>query len=392
MTEIADILNEYGDEYIQNHGVSPEQFKVINAIRTCRTSKLGGHVDVCDHCGHQRISYNSCRNRHCPKCQGLVKEQWIEKRKKDLLPVQYFHVVFTIPDDLNDLALRNKKEIYTLLFKASSDTLKELSEDPKHLGAKIGFISILHTWGQNLMDHPHIHCIVTGAGLSFDNKKWISARENYFIHYEILSSVFRGKFMAYLKQYYADNKFKFPGKIKYLDNKANFKKLKDILYNKDWVVFAKPSFKNPKYVIEYLGRYTNKVAISNQRIIKLSNHKVTFRYKDYNDKGKKKVMTLDVLEFIRRFLLHVLPSRFVRIRYYGILGNRYRKENLKKARLLLLVIIDNKQSNSNDCDESWQDMLLRLTGIDAITCPECGQGKMIPAGTIPQNYNNQIIA
>ena len=200
MTEIADIFNEYGKEYIEKYSLSPEQLKVISAITSCRTSKLGGHADICDSCGHLRISYNSCRNRHCPKCQGLITEKWIEDRKKELLPIQYYHIVFTIPNILNDLALNNKQEIYSLLFKASSETLKELASDPKYLNANIGFISILHTWGQNLMDHPHIHCIVTGGGLSLKNKKWISSKNNFFLPVKVISSLFRGKFMFYLKQ------------------------------------------------------------------------------------------------------------------------------------------------------------------------------------------------
>ena len=309
MVEIADIFNQYGQEYISNHNLSIQQLKVIQDITTCRTSQLGGHVETCDHCNHLRISYNSCRNRHCPKCQGLAKEQWIEKRKNDLLPIQYYHIVFTIPDNLNDLALRNKKEIYDLLFKASSDTLKELAEDPKYLKANIGFISILHTWGQNLMDHPHIHCIVTGGGLSLNKEKWISAKKDFFIPVRIISSLFRGKFLYYLKNLYKENKLIFPGKIKNLKNQVEFNQLLNKLYNKSWVVHCKPSFKNPEFVIEYLGRYTNKVAISNYRIIKLENDKVIFRYKDYNDNDKTKYMTLKVFEFIRRFLLHVLPKK-----------------------------------------------------------------------------------
>jgi len=374
MTEIADVFNKYGQAYLEKYNPSYEQIKVINAITSCRTSQLGGHVDVCNSCGHLRVSYNSCRNRHCPKCQGLIKEKWIEKRKKDLLPIQYYHIVFTIPDDLNALALRNKKEIYSLLFKASSQTLKELAEDQKHLGANIGFISLLHTWGQNLMDHPHIHCIVTGGGLSLNKKKWVSSKKNFFIPVRVISALFKGKFLYYLKQKYYNDKFTFPGKIKHLEEEVNFQKLLDDLYAKDWVVFSKPSLKNPKFVIDYLGRYTNKIAISNHRIIKMENGKVTFKYRDYSDNNKTKLMTLDVFEFIRRFLLHVLPKRFVRIRYYGILGNRYRKQNLKWCRYLLKVTMKDEQTSTN---ESWQELLFRLTGENPNICPECGQGKMI---------------
>ena len=377
MVEIADIFNQYGQEYIDNHNLSIQQIKVIQDITACRTSQLGGHVENCDNCGHLRVSYNSCRNRHCPKCQGLVKEQWIEKRKNDLLPIQYYHIVFTVPNNLNDLALRNKKEIYDLLFKASSDTLKELAEDPKYLKANIGFISILHTWGQNLMDHPHIHCIVTGGGLSLNKEKWISAKKDFFIPVRVLSSLFRGKFLHYLKNLFKEDKLIFPGKIINLNDQINFNKLLNKLYNKSWVVHCKPSFKNPEFVIEYLGRYTNKVAISNYRIIKLENDKVTFRYKDYNDNDKTKFMTLNVFEFIRRFLLHVLPKKFVRIRYFGLLSNRYRKTNLNRCRLLLKVSPVNY--NNLNKEESWQEIYLRITGEDISVriCPECGKGKMI---------------
>ena len=377
MTEIADIFNKYGKKYIEKYSLSYQQLKVISAITSCRTSKLGGHADVCEECGHLRISYNSCRNRHCPKCQGLLKEKWIEDRKKDLLPIQYYHIVFTIPNILNDLVLRNKQEMYSMLFKASSETLKELAADPKYMEANIGFISILHTWGQNLMDHPHIHCIVTGGGLSFKNKEWLSSKKNFFLPVKVISSLFRGKFMHYLKQKYHENKLFFPGKIQHLQKENNFQKLVDTLYSKNWVVFSKPSFANPEAVIEYLGRYINKVAISNHRIIKMEDGKVTFRYKDYSDDDKNKYMTLDVFEFIRRFLLHVLPKRFVRIRYYGIMCHRYRKQNLLFCRYLLNVYVNNNVDNSYS-KESWQNILFRLTGKDLSICPECG-GNMVSA-------------
>ncbi|MDZ7672851.1 MAG: IS91 family transposase [Halanaerobiales bacterium] len=379
MTELADILNEHGQKYIDSYGLSPEQLKALSDITSCRTSKLGGHADVCEECGHLRISYNSCRNRHCPKCQGLLKEKWIEDRKKDLLPIQYHHIVFTIPNNLNDLVLRNKQEMYTLLFKASSETLKELAADPKYLNANIGFISILHTWGQNLMDHPHIHCIVTGGGLSLKNKEWISSKNNFFLPVKVISSLFKGKFMACLRKIYDHNKLSFFGNIDYLQKESDFQSLVDSLYSKKWVVFSKPSFANPEAVIEYLGRYINKVAISNHRIIKMEDGKVTFRYKDYSDDAKKKYMTLDVFEFIRRFLLHLLPKRFVRIRYYGILCHRYRKRNLLFCRYLLNVYI--KRVDNSNLKESWQDILFRLTGKDLTVCPKCG-GNMVSADNL----------
>jgi len=305
---------------------------------------------------------------------GASLKKWIEDRKKDLLPIQYHYIVFTIPNNLNDLVLRNKQEMYTLLFKASSETLKELAANPKYLNANIGFISILHTWGQNLMDHPHIHCIVTGGGLSLKNKEWLSSNNNFFLPVKVISSLFKDKFMAYLRKKYDHNKLSFYGNINYLQKESDFQSLVDSLYTKKWVVFSKPSFANPEAVIEYLVRYINKVAISNHRIIKMEKGKVIFKYKDYSDNDKMKYMTLDVFEFIRRFLLHVLPKRFVRIRYYGILCHRYRKINLLFCRYLLKVYI--KSVDNSNSKESWRDLLLRLTGKDLSVCPKCG-GNMV---------------
>lgn len=384
MTEVADIFRAYGQTYREKHRLPLYMHKVMNSIESCRTAKLGGHIDVCDNCGHQRISYNSCRNRHCPKCQNLNIEKWIEKRKNELLPVQYYHVVFTIPDDLNNLALRNKRQIYSLLFKASSETLNELARDKKYLGAKIGFISILHTWGQNLMDHPHIHCIVTGGGLSLDENKWIKTKNDFFIPVKVLSSLFKGKFLYYLKREYKENNLDFTGLISTLKSDKNFQSLLNTLYHKDWVVYCKPSFCSPEYVIEYLGRYTNKVAISNHRIVNLADNKVTFKWKDYSGKNKKKNMTVDALEFIRRFLLHVLPNGFVRIRYYGLLGNRYKKTNLELCQEILNVDdIDIKKNT----EETWQEIYFRLTGKDICACPKCQKGRMILQQTIRPSPN-----
>lgn len=374
MVEIADIFNQYGEEYRQNHKLSRTELKVMNAIQACRTSKLGGHVDICDDCGHLKISYNSCRNRHCPKCQSLTKERWLEDRKKDLLPIQYFHVVFTVPNILNNLILNNKKEMYSILFKASSETLIELSNDPKYIGAEIGFISILHTWGQNLMEHPHIHAIVTGGGLSLDKKEWITAKEGYFIPVKVISAVFKGKILNYLKKSYYRKKIKISNNSS-LPNYQEFQHLIDKLYEKGWVVYAKKPFKSAKYVIEYLGRYTHRVAISNNRIIKIEDGKVTFRFRDYKDNNKNKIMSLDALEFIRRFSLHILPDRFVKIRHYGILSNRNRRTKLKECKKILGVASENLQDTKKR--ETWEELLFKLTGVDYTICPCCNKGKMI---------------
>ncbi|MBF8984900.1 IS91 family transposase [Lutibacter sp. B2] len=390
MIEIADILHKYGEAYRSKYRLSRQEFKAMGAIEFCRSSALGGHIDECDACGHIRISYNSCRNRHCPKCQSLAKEKWLDARNKDLLPIEYYHVVFTIPNELNPLTLRNKKIIYSILFKASAETLKELSEDPKYIGAEIGFISILHTWGQNLMDHPHIHCIVTGGGLSIDGTRWISSKKGFFIPVKVLSRLFKGKFLYYLKEAYFNKKLKFVGLINELVKYNQFKTLVDALYEKEWVVYAKPPFKNAEYVIRYLGRYTHRVAISNHRIVKFEDGRVTFKWRDYKNHNKNKLITLDVFEFIRRFLLHILPHRFVKIRHYGILSNKNRNTKLKVCKEIFGVA-NNVSHTSND-DETWEDVFLRLTGIDYKKCPCCKNGHMMRKSKLePRCYSPPII-
>ena len=291
--ELQDIFQQFGADYRKKHPLPLNQLKTMKAIESCRTATLGGHVDVCDNCGLERISYNSCRNRHCPKCQGLAMEQWLLERERDLLNIGYFHVVFTVPDSLNHLALQNQKVFYSILFKAASETLLELSRDPKYLGAEIGFISILHTWGQNLMDHPHVHCIVPGGGLSFDGTRFVPSRKKFFIPVKVLSRKFRGKFLAYLKAAFQDGDLHFYGKIESLSGKLKFQTLIDTLYLKEWVVYCKKPFKSPWHVLRYLGRYTHRVAISNQRIVGLDNDQVSFQWRDYKDKNKTKLMTAD---------------------------------------------------------------------------------------------------
>lgn len=380
MIEVADIFNQYGEVYRRKHKLSSSMFKAMSAIESCRTSKLGGHIDECDDCGHIKISYNSCRNRHCPKCQNLRKERWLEERKRDLLPIPYYHVVFTIPSDLNPIAMINKKEIYALLFKASAETLDELAKDPKYLGANIGFVSVLHTWGQNLMDHPHIHCIVTGGGLSFDEDEWVPTKKNFFIPVRVMSKLFRGKFLHYVKQAFYDQKLKFHSQHKHLE----FQNLLDELYEKEWVVYCKQPFKSPTCVIDYLGRYTHRVAISNHRICHLEDGKVTFKWRDYSDQNKNKLMTLDALEFIRRFLLHVLPHRFVKIRHYGILSNRNSETKIKRCKEILDIPLEKSIISA----ETWQELLFKITGIDLTICPVCKEGNMVKKQTLqPRCYS-----
>jgi hypothetical protein len=347
----------------------------MRAIEICRTAKLGGHLDQCDHCGTVKISYNSCRNRHCPKCQSLAKERWLEAREKDLLPTPYFHVVFTLPEGLRPLALRNQKVLYNLLFKSVSETLTELARDLKHLGAEIGFMAILHTWSQTLIDHPHLHCLVTGGGLSLDGKRWIASRKDFFIPVNVLSSLFRGKFLDGLKKLYAAGELKSPGQIEALKEAPAFKRFLTNLYHQEWVTYCRPPLKHPEKVMDYLGRYTHRVALSNDRLVKLEDNQVTFRWRDSADNNKIKWLPLEVFEFIRRFLLHVLPEQFVKIRYYGILSHRSRKGKLLRCKRLLGVVT--REEPEKDPKETWQDLLTRITGIDPRVCPYCGKGKMI---------------
>jgi hypothetical protein len=368
MAEVQDIFLRYGDDYRTNHKLTLVQHKAMSSIQKCRTSQLGGHKEVCDDCGHTRISYNSCRNRHCPKCQTLAKERWIENQKSNLLDVGYFHVVFTIPDTLNLMAYQNQKAIYTLLFKAVSETLAELASDKKYLGAKIGFTSVLHTWGQNLSHHPHIHCIVPGGGLSSIGK-WVNSRKKFFIPVKVLSRKFRGKFLYYLKQLYYQNRLEFHGSQTYLCNNKDFEKLLSSLYDKEWVVYCKPPFKNAACVVEYLGRYTHRVAISNKRILRIEKDTVTFKWRDYKDGSKHKVMTLSADEFIRRFLIHILPNGFMKIRHYGLLGNRNKTTKLKVCKQLTHTPLISKEKAST------LELIQRITGIDVCKCPNCGSEK-----------------
>jgi hypothetical protein len=372
--EVADIFRQYGHAYRVSHKMPLNQLRAMRAIAACRTATLGGHVDECDSCGHLEISYNSCRNRHCPKCQFLKKEKWINARVDDLLPIQYFHVTFTIPAELNPLVLRNQKVMYDILFRSVSETLMELANDPKHLGAHIGFIEILHTWGQNLMEHPHIHCVVTGGGLSPDRSRWVSAGKRFFIPVKVMSALFRGKFLDYLKVSYKAGELVFPGVIGHLKESGAFEVFRRQFYHKKWVVDCRAPFNGVQGVLQYLSRYTHRVAISNHRILKVADGKVAFLWRDYADGAKEKVMTLEVQEFIRRFLLHVLPARFVKIRHYGLLANRKCKDNITLCRELLGA--DKTVTKDKDIPETWQEHLLQVSGVDLTKCPHCQKGRM----------------
>ena len=375
MNELQDIVQKYGEEYRKRHKLPLNQLKAMSSIEACRTSLLGGHIDECEACGHVKISYNSCRNRHCPKCQSLAKEQWLENRKGDLLPVRYFHIVFTLPEEINALALRNQKEIYQILFKAASETLIELASNPKYIGAQLGFTALLHTWGQNLMFHPHLHCIVPSGGLSMDGVKWVNSRKKFIIPVRVLSAKFKGKFLSLLRTEYYSRTLKFMGEITELARTDIFMLLLEKLQQKDWIVYSKPPFKTAAYVLQYLGRYTHRVAISNNRIEHIENGFITFKWRDYKDKNKEKHMTVTAEEFIRRFLMHILPERFVKIRHFGILGNRNKRTKLERCKKLTGVKLkDLLRSNKK---LSTAELLLKLIGIDICQCPCCKKGKMI---------------
>jgi Putative transposase/Transposase zinc-binding domain len=335
--EVADIIRAQGNRFIENNRswLRWPHIKVLRAIARCRTSALGGHRDRCPRCGYQAISYNSCRNRHCPKCQTATRDKWLAARQQELLAVGYSHVVFTLPQELSLLALQNKKALYSLLFRASAETLLQIAADPKHLGAEIGFLSVLHTWGQNLLHHPHVHCVIPAGGLSPDHSQWVRPRYAFFLPVKVLSRVFRGKFVAGMKRLFRQRKLVFAGKLKPLAHPKAFSSFLRPLFRKDWIVYAKPPFGGPHHLLHYLARYTHRVAISNHRLIAFENNQVAFRWKDYAHGNKQRIMTLSADEFLRRFLMHVLPRGFVRIRFFGFLANRRRAALLPLCQQLL---------------------------------------------------------
>jgi Putative transposase/Transposase zinc-binding domain len=365
--EVADIIRAQGKRFIERSRswLTWPQRKVLHAIERCRTAALGGHRDRCVRCGHRAISYNSCRNRHCPKCQTGARNRWLAERSKELLPVRYVHVVFTLPHQLAPLAYQNKRLVYRLLFQASAAALLEVAADPRHLGAQIGFLSVLHTWGQNLQHHPHVHCVIPAGGLLEDHRRWIQPRYPFFLPIKVLSRVFRRKFVAGLRRAFQQGKLGFYGDPKVLEDPKQFRALLRSLFRQDWIVYAKPPFGGPEYVLHYLARYTHRVAISNHRLVAFQNGQVTFRWKDYAHGNKKRKMTLTADEFLRRFLLHVLPKGFVRIRFFGFLANRRRASLLPLCRQLLAAQPRSSSAcpASPDPPSSW-------------SCPRCG-GPMI---------------
>jgi len=364
--EVADILRVQGDRFLERYRSSFDfqQLKAFRAIQRCRTAALGGHRDACPSCGYQAISYNSCRNRHCPKCQAQARERWLLARQRELLATSYFHVVFTVPHELNVLALENPRLFYDLLFTATAQTLLEIASDAKHLGAEIGVIAILHTWGQNLLLHPHIHCVIPAGGLSPDHRRWVRPRYPFFLPVRVLSRIFRGKFLAGLKRLHRRKKLQCAGPAAALANPRQFAKLLRRLHRHDWVVYAKPAFGGPMQVLRYLGRYTHRVAISNHRLLAFDQERVTFRWKDYARGGKRGQMTLAATEFLRRFFLHVLPKGFVRIRHFGFLANRFRAPRLALSRQLL--------PSSSATDERAGSRDVRSENACLWHCPRCG--------------------
>lgn len=377
---MADVIREHGAAFLERHRPSREQRRVLTDLVQCRTAVLGGHAKKCDQCGHIVCVYNSCRNRHCPKCQGAARAAWLEARQQELLDVEYFHVVFTLPHELAPLALQNRRTVYALLFRAASETLMTLAQDPKHLGARIGCLAVLHTWGQNLLAHPHLHCVIPGGGMSPDGERWVSCHDGFFLPVRLLSRLFRGKFLAMLLLAYEQQHLEFHGHLAELQHPKAWEGWLEPLRNKEWLVYAKPPFGGPPQVLKYLARYTHRVAISNRRILSFDNDRVTFTWKDYASGNRRRIMTLDPHEFLRRFLLHVLPSGFTRIRYFGFLANRNRAENVLKARRLIQEHRADGNANASIGPPSFEPFLPlhSATGTDDIElCPECKNGRLI---------------
>jgi hypothetical protein len=366
--EVADLVRTAGEAFIERsrQWIRWKHVKVLLAIARCRTAALGGHIDQCTRCGHRAISYNSCRNRHCPKCQAGARDRWLAKRRQELLPTRYVHVVFTLPSRLAPLALQNKKVLYHLLFRASAETLLEVARDPRQLGAEIGFFSVLHTWSQRLRLHPHVHCVVPAGGLSLDHTRWIKSRDRFFLSIHVLRRVFRGKFVAGLRQAFRHNLLSFHGDLTALAQPKAFAAWLRPLFRNDWVVYSKPPFGGPEHVLKYLGRYTHRVAISNHRLVSFAEGKVTFRWRDSVHHNEQKLLTLPLDDFLRRFLLHLLPKGFVRIRNFGFLANRKRATTLPLCFQSLRIQPEQQLEHTSFAHRS-----------DTWHCPQCGAPMVI---------------
>ena len=377
--EVADVIRQYGEAFLAQYGstLTADQRRALRALAACRTAALGGHVQRCLDCGHERIAYNSCRNRHCPKCQALARARWLEREAQWLLPVEYHHVVFTLPQEVAELALANRAVLYQALFAAASATLRDVAANPRWLGAQIGVLMVLHTWGQNLHHHPHVHAVVTGGGLSCTARgvvdadpKWRACRPGFFLPVRVLGRVFRGKYLELVRAAFDQDRLHFPARLQVLAEPRRFAAWLRPLYAQDWVVYAKPPFGGPAQVLKYLARYTHRVAISNGRLLKLEAGRVTFRYQDYADGHRQKTMTLDAVEFLRRFLQHVLPKGFLKIRHFGLLANRQRQEKLQRSRRLLLVV--NLAAALGCAAGTPPPEAARIEPAPAPHCPQCG--------------------
>lgn len=376
--QVADVFRIFGAAYLAEHPASSDQRRVLRAVQSCKTAALGGHKSKCDQCGHEEFFYNSCRNRHCPKCQGSARAKWLTDRTSELLETPYFHVVFTLPDALGPIGLQNKSVLYAILFRAAAETLLEIASNPKHLGAQIGFLAVLHTWGQRLDHHPHVHCVVPGGGLSQDRSSWVSSSDSFFLPVRVLSRLFRGKFLAYLRGALEQGRLKFHGELIKLQEDSQWKAFLHGLSRIEWVVYAKPPFGGPLQVLKYLARYTHRVAISDQRLVSVKDGRVTFRYKDYRCGNTERTMTLNATEFIRRFLQHVLPGSFHRIRYYGFLSNRTRRQNVELARKLLASTgVVPSEPAPLPKDPSTQSVTLEPHSPKDPVCPACKKGHMV---------------
>lgn len=381
--EVAEILRRFESQYRQQAGsLSRDQARVVSALTACRTAVLGGHIEACDACGHRRIAYNSCRNRHCPKCQAAATARWLERERSYLLPVPYAHVVFTVPEQLAPILLQNPRVGYGLLFQAAADTLLEIAADPKHLGAQIGFVAILHTWGQTLHHHPHLHCLVPAGGLALGESRWVPCRRGFFLPVRVLSALFRGKYLALLQRSHGRRALRFHGKLGPLADPSTFAHLIYDARRKPWVVYAKPPFGGPEPVLKYLARYTHRIAISNARLLSLSENAVTFAWKDYRGGGCSREIRLAPVEFVRRFLLHVLPKGFVRIRRYGLLANSQRQKRLARCREILG---ENAQASSDAASTEDSADLQMTSGppTGEIVCAVCKKGRMRVIDRIP---------
>jgi len=390
--EVADVFRRYGSAYREQHGasMSTPQRRVMTAIEQCRTAALGGHLERCDQCGHERNCYNSCRDRHCPKCQCLARAQWIEDRQSELLEVPYFHVVFTLPEAIAAITYQNKKVACGILFRVAAETLTTIAADPKHLGAKIGFFAVLHSWGQNLLFHPHLHCVVPGGGLSLDGQRWVSCQPDFFLPVRVLSRLFRRLFLESLQKAFDSGKLQFFGALEPLRERPAFVRLLAQAKTSEWVVYAKRPFAGPQQVLDYVGRYTHRVAISNNRLVDIENDQVHFHWKDYRQGDQVKTMTLSADEFIRRFLLHVLPNRFHRIRYYGFLGNRYRQERLDQCRRLLGMQMP-AANTASPAEQDYRDRYEDLTGCSLWQCPQCQLGRMVRVAILPKSPDDSPV-